>query len=309
MNNFFVTLQGMLGATVRMATPLLFASMGGLFSARSGTVSMFLDGFMLVGAFMGFVGSAVTGSAYLGALIAMVSGMVFALIFAFLSIEAQANQTILGVGVNIFALGITSYLVTIFYGFGNRPYNIDVFKDLPIPGLSKIPVIGSLFNNTLLIYLAFLLVPIVWYILYRTPTGLTIRATGENPLAVDTLGGNVVRVRYICLMVAGALAGLGGASLSIGQMGQFMENITSGKGYIALAALIFGQFKPKGVLLATVIFGFTDGLQMRMQSAGSVIPYQLLTMLPYLITIAALVTFSRKSSAPAALGKPYSRQG
>ncbi|MEL7610277.1 MAG: ABC transporter permease [Bacillota bacterium] len=307
--SFLVTLQGILGAAVRMAAPLLFASMGGLFSARSGMVSMFLDGFMLVGAFMGFVGSVVTGSAYLGALLAMLAGAFIALVFAFLAIEAKANQTILGVGVNIFALGITSYLVTILYGFGNRPYNISVFTEAPIPLLSEIPIIGGLFSNTLLVYLAFLLVPAVWYVLYRTPTGLTIRATGEHPKAVDTLGGNVVRVRYLCMLVAGALAGLGGASLSIGQMGQFMENITSGKGYIALAALIFGKFTPKGVLIAALIFGFADGLQMRMQSAGSTIPYQFLTMLPYVITIVALITFSRKSSAPAALGRPYNRQG
>lgn len=307
--NFAVTLQGLLSATVRMATPLLFACMGGLFSARSGIVSMFLEGFMLIGAFMGFIGSVFTGSAYIGALFAMAGGMLIALLFAFLAITAKANQTILGIGVNIFALGITSYLVTVFFGFGNRPYNVDVFRELPIPLLGKLPIIGGVFSNTLLIYLAFALVPIVWYILYRTPMGLTIRAIGEHPKAVDTLGGNVIRARYMCVVAAGALAGLGGASLSIGQMGQFMENITSGKGYIALAALIFGKFTPKGALIAALLFGFTDALQMRMQTAGSPVPYQLLSMLPYLITIAALILFAKQSSAPAALGKPYDRQG
>ena len=264
---------------------------------------------MLMGAFTGFLGSVLTGSAYLGALLAMVGGMLIALLFAFLTITAKANQTIIAVGVNIFSLGFTSYLVTVFFGFGNRPYNVDVFTDVPIPILSKIPVIGGIFNNTLFIYAAFLLVPLVWYVLYRTPAGLTIRAVGEHPRAVDTLGGNVIKVRYICILIAGALAGLGGASLSIGQMGQFMENITSGKGYIALAALIFGKFTPRGAMVAALIFGFTDALQMRLQTAGSVVPYQLLSMLPYVITIAALILFANKSSAPAALGKPYSRQG
>lgn len=304
------TVQGILAATARMATPLLFASMGGLFSARSGHISMFLEGFMLIGAFLGFVGSATVGSAYVGALLALVGGVLISLVFAFFAITAKANQTLIGIGINIFALGITSYLVTVFYGFGNRPYNIDVFTNIRIPLLADIPIIGSLFNLNLFTYVAFLLVPIVWYVLYKTPAGLTIRAVGEHPKAVDTLGGDVIKIRYICIMIAGALAALGGAALSIGQMGQFMENITSGKGYIALAALIFGRFTPKGALIGVLIFGFADAVQMRLQTAGSVLPYQFLTMLPYVITIVALVLFARKSraSAPAALGKPYSRQ-
>lgn len=305
------TAQGILAATARMAAPLLFACMGGMFSARSGHVSMFLEGFMLLGAFMGFVGSVLTGSAYLGALLAILIGVLAGLLFGFFAITAKANQTLIGIGINIFALGITSYLVTVFFGFGNRPYNIAVFTNIRIPLLADIPLIGGIFNSTLFIYVAFLFVPVVWYVLYRTPVGLTIRAVGEHPKAVDTLGGNVIKIRYVCLMIAGALAALGGASLSIGQMGQFMENITSGKGYIALAALIFGRFTPKGALIAALIFGFADAVQMRMQTAGSIIPYQLLTMLPYVITIVALVLFAKnaKSSAPAALGKPYSRQG
>ena len=145
--------------------------------------------------------------------------------------------------------------------------------------------------------------------MYKTPVGLKIRATGENPKAVDTLGGNVTLIRYLCLMVSGALAGLGGAALSIGQMGQFMENITAGKGYIALATLIFGKFTPIGSLLASLLFGFSEGLQLRMQTAGSAIPYQFLSMLPYIVTLVALTAFARQFSGPSALGKPYSRQG
>lgn len=183
------TVQGILAATARMATPLLFASMGGLFSARSGHISMFLEGFMLIGAFLGFVGSATVGSAYVGALLALVGGVLISLVFAFFAITAKANQTLIGIGINIFALGITSYLVTVFYGFGNRPYNIDVFTNIRIPLLADIPIIGSLFNLNLFTYVAFLLVPIVWYVLYKTPAGLTIRAVGEHPKAVDTLGG------------------------------------------------------------------------------------------------------------------------
>ena len=304
-----ISLTGVLTATIRMAAPLLFASLGGLFSARVGIVNLALEGFMLVGAFAGFLGSVFTGNVYLGALFGMAGGMLAALILAFLAITAKANQTVAGVGINIFALGLTSYLLTVLFG-ADRPYGVATFTQQNIPLLSKIPFIGQIFfQQSVYVYFAFILVPIVWYVLYKTPAGLTIRATGENPKAVDTLGGNVTRIRYLCMMVSGALAGMGGACLSIGQNGQFFENITAGKGYIALATLIFGKFTPIGSLLASLLFGFSEGLQLRMQTMGSVIPYQFLSMLPYIITLIALTAFARKFTGPAALGKPYSRQG
>ena len=305
-----ISLEGVLSATIRMAGPLLLASLGGLFSARVGIINLALEGFMLMGAFMGFLGSVMTGNVYLGALFGMAGGMFMALILAYLSITAKANQTVAGVGINIFALGLTSYLLTVMFGFGNRPYGVATFTEKPIPFLSDIPFIGTiLFKHSEIVYLAFLLVPVVWYVMYKTPVGLMIRATGENPKAVDTLGGNVTKIRYLCMMVSGSLAGLGGAALSIGQMGQFMENITAGKGYIALATLIFGKFTPIGSLLASLLFGFSEGLQLRMQTVGATIPYQFLSMLPYAITLIALTAFSRKMTGPASLGKPYSRQG
>ncbi|MHB1394822.1 MAG: ABC transporter permease [Clostridia bacterium] len=304
-----ISLQGVLAATVRMAAPLLFASLGGLFSARVGIINLALEGFMLVGALTGFLGSVYTGNVYLGALFGMMGGMSAAMILAFLAITAKANQTVAGVGINIFALGLTSYLLTVLFGF-NRPYGVATFAQQAIPGLSKIPFIGPiLFQHSVIVYFAFILVPIVWYVMYKTPAGLMIRATGENPKAVDTLGGNVTKIRYICMLISGGLAGLGGAALSIGQMGQFMENITAGKGYIALATLIFGKFTPIGSLLASLLFGFSEGLQLRLQTAGSVIPYQFLSMLPYIITLIALTAFARKFTGPASLGKPYNRQG
>lgn len=304
-----ISIQGILAASIRMAAPLLFASLGGLFSARVGIINLALEGFMLVGAFTAFLGSVFTGNVFLGALFGMVGGMATALILAYLSITAKANQTVAGVGINILALGLTSYLLTVMFGF-NRPYGVATFTPIKIPVLSDIPFIGEiLFQHSLIVYFAFILVPIVWYVLYKTPVGLKIRATGENPKAVDTLGGNVTRIRYLCMMVSGALAGLGGAALSIGQMGQFMENITAGKGYIALATLIFGKFTPVGSLLASLLFGFSEGLQLRLQTAGSIIPYQFLSMLPYLVTLVALTAFARQFTGPAALGKPYSRQG
>lgn len=304
-----ISLVGVLTATIRMAAPLLFASLGGLFSGRVGLVNLALEGYMLMGAFAGFLGSVYTGNVYIGALAGMAGGMVAALIFAFLGITAKANQTVAGVGVNIFALGLTSYLLTVLFG-ANRPYGVATFTQQNIPLLSKIPFIGPIFfQQSVYVYFAFILVPIVWYILYKTPAGLAIRATGENPKAVDTLGGNVTKIRYLCAMAAGALAGMGGACLSIGQNGQFFENITAGKGYIALATLLFGKFTPIGSLLASLLFGFSEGLQLRMQAMGSVIPYQFLSMLPYVITLVALTAFAGKFTGPAALGKPYSRQG
>lgn len=304
-----ISIEGVLAATIRMAAPLLLASLGGLFSARVGIINLALEGLMLVGAFTAFLGSVYTGNVFLGALFGMLGGMLTALILAFLSITAKANQTVAGVGINIFALGLTSYLLTVLFGF-NRPYGVATFTPVSIPFLSDIPIIGPIFfRHSLIVYLAFILVPIVWYVLYKTPVGLKIRATGENPKAVDTLGGNVTRIRYLCLMVSGSLAGLGGAALSIGQMGQFMENITAGKGYIALATMIFGKFTPVGSLLSSLLFGFSEGLQLRLQTAGSVIPYQFLSMLPYVVTLVALTAFARQFTGPAALGKPYSRQG
>jgi ABC-type uncharacterized transport system permease subunit len=302
-----LTIDGILSATVRMAAPLLLASMGGLFSAKSGMISLYMEGFMLIGAFCGYLGAVFFGSLLIGVLCAIAGGMLFGLIYGVLGVSARADQTIVCVGINVFALGLTSYLYSILFG-ANRVYNVPTFQDLPIPVLSKIPVIGGMFSSTLLVYLAFALLPLVWYIFYRTPAGLTIRAAGEHPKAVETLGGNVIAVRYGCLLAAGALNGLAGCALTIGQSGQFMENITSGKGYIAVAALIFGKFSPGGILLATLLFGFTDALQLRIQTAEVGIPHQLLTMLPYLITLAALVFFAKKAHAPAALGRPYQRQ-
>lgn len=305
-----ISMQGVLTAAIRTAAPILLASMGGLFSARSGIIILSLEGYMLMGAFTGFLGSVFFGSAYIGALTGMLGGMAMALIFAFLAINARANQTVGGVAINIFSLGLTSYLLAVIFGVGQRPYGVATFPRISIPLLSEIPYLGGiLFNHSLIVYIAFLTVPLVWYVVYRTPAGLMIRATGEHPRAVETLGGNVIKIRYLCMMAAGALAGLGGAALSIGLMGQFMEGITAGRGFIALAALIFGKFTPVGAMLAALLFGFADGLQLRMQTAESVIPYQLLAMLPYLLTMIALSSFSKKSSAPAALGKPYTRQG
>lgn len=304
-----ISVSGVMSATLRMATPLLFASLGGLFTARVGIINLALEGIMLMGAFLAFVGSFLSGSAVIGLACGMLGGVGTALILGFLSINGRANQTVAGVGINILALGITSYLLKVFFRTGEY-LKAQTFSNWAIPGFTKIPFIGDVvFNQNFLVYLVFILVPIVWYVLYKTPAGLMIRATGEHPKAVDSLGGNVIKIRYLSVMVCGCLAGLGGAYLSIGQMGVFVENVTAGKGYIALATLIFGKFTPTGSLVAALIFGFAEGLQLRIQTAGSNIPFQFLSMLPYILTMIALTGFVKRSKAPASLGKPYSRQG
>lgn len=310
MNSIFnISIIGVLTATIRMAVPIALASLGGVFTARVGIINLALEGMMLLGAFTGFLGSVYSGSALVGALCGMLGGALAALVLGFLSITAKANQTVAGVGINITALGITSYLLSTLFGYGNRPYGIATFSNVAIPLLSDIPILGPvLFNHSLLVYCTYLLVPTVWYLLYRTPAGLTIRAIGENPRAVDTLGGNVTRTRYLCVLTSGLLAGLGGAYLTIGQMGQFMENVTAGKGYIAVAALIFGKWTPLGAVVASLLFGFAEGLQLRLQIGESPIPFQFLSMLPYVLTILALILFVGRAKAPEAMGKPYNRQ-
>ncbi len=304
-----LSIEGLLTATVRMATPLVLASLGGVFTARAGIVNLALEGIMLTGAFCGYVGAVSTGSAWLGALAGMAGGLAMAMILGVLAISVKANQTVAGVGINITAVGITSYLLNILYGYGKRPTEVAFFHNIRIPVLADIPLLGpALFDHGILVYLAYLLVPGVWYFLARTPFGLVIRATGENPRAVDTLGGNVTRTRYFCTAMAGILAGLGGVFLSIGQMGQFMENLTAGKGYIAVAALIFGKWKPMGAVAASLLFGFAESLQLRLQLSGSPIPFQFLSMLPYLLTMVTLVAFIGRATPPAALGEPYHRQ-
>lgn len=304
-----ISIESILSAMLRMAAPLLLASMGGLFTARAGIINLAMEGIMLMGAFSGFAGALLTGSLFMGFLSAMAGGVFMALILGFLSINARANQTVAGVGINIAALGLTSYLYKVYFA-GQGLSKAPTFGQIALPFLSDIPVVGkALFSQNILTYLAFILVPIVWYLLYRTPLGLSLRATGEHPKAVDTLGGNVTRLRYFSVVMLGSLAGLGGACLTLGLTGSFAENITAGKGYITLAALIFGRFTPLGSLGAALLFGFSEGLQLRLQTTGANIPHQFLTMLPYILTMIALTAFVKKSKAPAAMGQPYKRQG
>ncbi|SCZ76228.1 ABC transporter permease [Acidaminobacter hydrogenoformans] len=302
---FFVAL---LSAALRLSVPILFAALGGMFSERSGVVNIGLEGIMLTGAFAGVVGSYFTGSQWLGALVAMLSGVALAALFALITVKIQINQIVSGIAINLLAVGLTSFFFRALFGITTTPITVNAFAPVSLPGLSTLPFVGEiLFSQTALVYIAFLLVPVSWFILYKTSWGLNIRTVGEHPTAADTVGIPVNRVRTLCVLASGALAGLGGAFLSLGQFNMFVDNMISGRGFIAVAAVIFGRWNPKGILIASLIFGVADALQIRLQTAGVEIPYQFLLMFPYLLTVVALTGIVGKTVAPKALGKAYAK--
>lgn len=301
-------LVALLSAALRLSVPILFAALGGMFSERSGVVNIGLEGIMLTGAFAGVVGSYFTGSQWMGALVAMLSGIALAALFALITVKIQINQIVSGIAINLLAVGLTSFFFRALFGITTTPITVNAFSPVSIPGLSTLPFVGEvLFSQTALVYIAFLLVPVSWFILYKTSWGLSIRTVGEHPTAADTVGIPVNRVRTLCVLASGALAGLGGAFLSLGQFNMFVDNMISGRGFIAVAAVIFGRWNPKGILIASLIFGVADALQIRLQTAGIGIPYQFLLMFPYLLTVVALTGIVGKTVAPKALGKAYAK--
>jgi general nucleoside transport system permease protein len=296
----------LLAATLRMATPLIFAGLGGVFSEKSGVVNIGLEGMMTIGAFFAVLGTYITGSPVLGILIGMLAGCALGLIHAFLSITLRADQIISGTAINLFSTAFASFMIYKVFKKGGQT---DLVKSLPydIPKFIKgIPVIGDLLSqlNWFVIF-ALILVFVVSFILYRTSAGLRIRSVGEHPAAADTLGINVYKIRYICVALSGALAGLGGAALSLGIAPLYREGMVSGRGFIALAALIFGNWTPKGTMWACLLFGFADAFQMKAQGFGWSLPQEIYAMFPYVLTMLALAGFIGKTQAPAADGTPY----
>jgi simple sugar transport system permease protein len=301
-------------STVRAATPLILAALGGIFSERSGIVNIALEGIMLVGAFFAMLisyygqeaGLGPVLSATLGVVAAVVFGLLIAMIHAVVSIRYRADQIVSGVAINILALGLTGFLLQLIFNTSGNSPSVPSLGAAPIPVLSQIPIVGPiLFNQPPLVYVALIAVPISAFVLFRTPLGLRIRAVGEHPKAADTVGVDVFRLRYLGVALSGVLAGLGGAYLSIGQLNIFTENMTNGRGYIALAAVIFGKWNPWGALGACLLFGFFDAVQISLQNAGVNIPSDFLLMLPYIVTLLALAGFVGRSNPPAAVGVPY----
>jgi general nucleoside transport system permease protein len=306
-DDVLTTLGTLLASTIRNATPLIFAALGGMFSERSGVVNIGLEGLMLISAFAGVVGASLSGSALVGLGFGLGAGLVFALIHALMCITFEADQIISGTAINLLALGGTGYLMVLIFGSGGTSPRVNGFKEVAIPGLSDIPLIGpALFNQSLLVYLMYVLIPITYVGVFRTPFCLRLRATGEVPEAVDTAGVSVARMRYYGVALSGLLAACGGVYLSMGILSAFTENMTGGRGFIALAALIFGRWNPIGAAAAALLFGF--GLAVTFQVPQEAIPIEFIQMLPYVLTIVALASFGGRAIAPAAIGKPYRKE-
>lgn len=281
------------GSTVRSATPLIFTALGGTFSEKSGVVNIGLDGMMTVGAFSAVLVSYLTGSPFLGLLGAIAAGALFGWLLAFLSIHFRANQVVVGTAINILAGSLSTFLLVEIWGKPGQTDNVNYFMP------------WGPFN--MFTYLAFVLVAVSYFVLYKTPFGLRIRAVGEHPRAADTLGVNVYMMRYICVILSGILGAIGGAALSIGSISLFKEGMVAGKGFIALAAVIFGKWHPVGAALACLFFGLADAIQTLSMSLGLNVPKEFLFALPYILTMLAVTGLVGKSVAPAADGIPYEK--
>lgn len=301
-------LIGILTGTIRFATPYLYASLGEMFAQRSGVLNLGVDGIMLMGAFVGFYVALNIPDAsglWLGLLLAAVVGLLMGLLMSVISVTLKAEQGISGIGLYIFGLGLSSLLFRVTVG---TVKTIDGFKPLPIPGLSDIPVLGEvIFRNSVLVYGAFLLVPVTWFVLEKTTWGLKIKAVGQNPAAADTLGVSVDRVRYACVCLGGILAGIAGASMSLTLVNLFQDNLTAGKGFIAVALVYFGGWRSLGIMLGALLFSSINSLQLFMQVLKVPISSDVANMLPYLITIVALMFPINRARKPAALNQPFER--
>ncbi len=307
MEEVLATVGAILAATIRNATPLVFAALGGMFSERSGVVNIGLEGLMLISAFAGVVGAFLSGNVWVGLLFAVGAGLLFALIHAVMCVTFEADQIISGTAINLLALGGTAFLMVIVFGQGGTSPDVDKFDPIAIPLLSGIPVVGpALFDQSLLVYLMYAMVPITFFVLFKTPFGLRLRATGEVPEAVDTAGVSVARMRYYGVALSGMLAALGGVYLSMSLLSSFTEGMTAGRGFIALAALIFGRWHPVGAFGAALLFGFGGALTIRVPPEA--IPNEFIQMIPYVLTIVVLAGFGGRAIAPAAVGKPYRKE-
>ncbi|TMM23505.1 MAG: ABC transporter permease [Actinobacteria bacterium] len=290
------------------ATPLTFAAVGGMFSERSGVVNIGLEGMMLMGAFWGIWGADKTGNWFLGVLIAMLAGGLLALVHAFFAIHLRADQIVGGTAVNFLALGITGYFFVQLYHGGNIPTGVSQIPSLHLTSASSSTFFGDSFGNlNYMIWAAILLVPLSYVVMFKTPLGLRIRACGEHPRAADTVGINVYVVRYASVVLSGVLAAMGGAYLTVGYLNTFNENVTAGRGFIALAALIFGNWRPFGAFGAALLFGLSTAVALRLH-VYSDLASTLFQALPYVLTLIAVAGVIGRTIPPAAVGRPYKKQ-
>jgi simple sugar transport system permease protein len=301
---------GFFAAVLRIATPLLFATLGEMFAERAGVLNLGIEGIMLLSAMTGFSAAYFSGSLWLGIAAAAATGMVLGALMGLLTVTLGLSQHVSGIGVTLLASGLAFFFYRLIFGQPSVPPSVVSFQTVAIPGLSAIPGIGPvLFNQFALVYLAFLLVPLAAFLLYRTPWGLSLRTVGENPHAAASAGVSVAGTRYQALILGGALMGIAGAFLAMAQFNAFTFGVISGRGWVCIALVVFGRWSPWRSALGALLFAFIDALQLRLQ-AGSVIalPYQFFLMLPFLLTIVAMAVVSRNVRAPAALLTPFRKE-
>ena len=302
-----VPLVGLLAGALTVSVPLIFGSLGGVISERVGVVNIAIEAQLLAGAFVAAMVATITGSALVGLIGAMVAGALVSALLAAFAIKYFVDQVIVGVVLNVLVIGLTSFFYsTVMVGNPDLFNKPDRFARITIPLLSDIPIVGPiLFNQSIIVYIMFALVPAVWFALFKTRWGLRLRAVGEHPTAADTVGINVRATRFWNVLLSGAIVGGGGAFFTLVAIGSFTKEMTNGAGFIALAAVIFGQWNPIKATLAALLFGFATNLQSTLSIVGSPVPSELMLMLPYLVTIFAVAGLVGYSRPPAASGKPY----
>ena len=311
--DYFTTIinLSLLASTVRLSTPLILAAMGGMYSERGGVINIALEGIMLAGAFTAAAVTVFTANPWIGLIAAIAAGVLVALVHAVASIEFKADQVVVGMAINILFIGVPALVSgALFESTGSTPPlpREQTLPDWNIPLIESIPVLREMLSgHKPIVYMALAVVPLSYYALFRTRFGLRLRAVGENPEAADTAGVSVKGMRYAGVLLSGALAGLGGAYLSIGQNSLFTRNMTAGRGFIALAALIFGKWHPVGAFLACLLFGVADAISIRMQGVVPV-PVQVIQIIPYILTLVVLAGFIGRATPPRAIGTPYVKE-
>ena len=296
-------------ASVRMATPLIFLALAELYSQRAGLVHIGLEGLASIGSLVGFLVCLITGDPFLGVLAGAVVGIAVNMIYAFATIHLCAEQIVYGMAINIFAPALAAFIYRVYFDAGSELVQVKLMSTVAIPGLKDIPFIGPLlFDQTPMVYLAYALVIFTAIYFNKTKSGLNYKAVGEHPKAAATLGIPVIGIKYLASVICGALAGIGGAYLTTCYSTTYVDGNVAGRGFIALAAVIFGRWSAGGVVLACLFFGFCDALQIRLQVGSSGIPYQFFQMIPYVATVVVLALIGAKKAGPKAVGKPYRKE-
>lgn len=301
---------GFFAALIRIATPLIFATLGEMFCERAGVLNLGIEGIMLLAAMTGFSTAYFSGSLWLGIAAAMATGMAAGLLMGFLTVTLGLSQHVSGIGLTLLASGLAFFFYRLLFGQPSTPPNIQPFETVALPVLSSIPFLGPvLFDQFALVYMALAAVPLAAFLLGRTPWGLALRTVGENPHAADSAGVDVHAMRYQALLLGGALMGLAGAFLSMAQFNAFTFGVISGRGWVCIALVVFGQWSPWRCAAGALLFAFIDALQLRLQASAAIdLPYQLFLMMPFVLTIVAMALVSRNARAPAALLKPFRKE-